>query len=290
MQPYTEGLAVPRLRTAIARSAEPVGEVRMEPGVAMFCGPAGDIHSHSHSAMQLALSLGGELQVRDRSGLSTVASGFIIPSCVPHRIDATDGACVMLVYIEPHSHTGRRLMTRFECVSAMSQPLSAHDVTECVAAIDEALNMYDYIDGLLSGASPNVHAHGALRSGVDTRVAQVMRHCRNGLDDDKSIEELAMSLSISSRYLRKLFEREVGMPVQRFRLWEKLRLAIECIVRGENLTTAAHTARFCDLAHFSRTFRAMFGMSPSCMLNVPLTFDRAPSSNGSDVPWPRISR
>jgi AraC-like DNA-binding protein len=39
--------------------------------------------------------------------------------------------------------------------------------------------------------------------------------------------------------------------------------ALTQIVCGVSLTTAAHEAGFADSAHLSRTFKRMFGMTPS---------------------------
>jgi AraC-like DNA-binding protein len=39
--------------------------------------------------------------------------------------------------------------------------------------------------------------------------------------------------------------------------------ALTQIVRGVSLTTAAHEAGFADSAHLSRTFKHMFGLTPS---------------------------
>jgi AraC family transcriptional regulator len=264
------GLTVPQSTHAslMADSGDWTGELRIGAGITLFRGRASGREFQAYGTMQVAVSLGGELRVHDRFGLATFASGFIIPSHSPHRIEAADDSHVMLAFMKPESLIGHRLMQRFKCVPATNQPLSARAVAACMAEVDEALDLHNSIDISLQSALATLQPKDAQHSPLDTRVAQVMLHCRNGLDDEKSIEELAISLAISSRYLRKLFEREVGMSVQRFRVWMKLRVAIERIVQGENLTTAAHAANFCDSAHFSKAFRAMFGVPPSCILRM----------------------
>ena len=41
--------------------------------------------------------------------------------------------------------------------------------------------------------------------------------------------------------------------------------AVERMADGASLTEAAHEAGFADSAHFSRTFRRMFGLAPSSL-------------------------
>ena len=41
--------------------------------------------------------------------------------------------------------------------------------------------------------------------------------------------------------------------------------AVEAIAAGVSLTEAAHEAGFADSAHFSRTFRRMFGVAAAAL-------------------------
>ncbi|MCO7552415.1 MULTISPECIES: helix-turn-helix domain-containing protein [Pseudomonadaceae] len=43
--------------------------------------------------------------------------------------------------------------------------------------------------------------------------------------------------------------------------------ALQLITAGQSLTGAAHAAGFSDSAHFSRTFRSLFGLDPSSALS-----------------------
>ena len=43
------------------------------------------------------------------------------------------------------------------------------------------------------------------------------------------------------------------------------RQAVEAFAGGDSLTEAAHAAGFSDSAHFSRTFRRMFGLAAAAL-------------------------
>ncbi|MET8771694.1 helix-turn-helix transcriptional regulator [Streptomyces sp. NPDC004658] len=85
-------------------------------------------------------------------------------------------------------------------------------------------------------------------------------------DADLSPETIARAHHISVRYLHKLFREEgttVGRLIQRRRLAECRRFLT--LRSAENMTIAAVARRwgFASPTHFSRVFRATYGMSPS---------------------------
>ena len=61
---------------------------------------------------------------------------------------------------------------------------------------------------------------------------------------------------------RHPFVQEMGTPFRAYLLWLRLNIAIESAMAGESWTHAAHEAGFADSAHFTRTFKRMFGFNP----------------------------
>jgi len=46
-------------------------------------------------------------------------------------------------------------------------------------------------------------------------------------------------------------------------LWLRLECSLAAYVAGSSLTDSAYVGGFADSAHFSRTFRRMFGIAPA---------------------------
>jgi AraC-like DNA-binding protein len=88
---------------------------------------------------------------------------------------------------------------------------------------------------------------------------------RGSLDGQITLAALAKAVCLSSSRLAHRFREATGVPLRRYVLWCRLRAAAEAAMRGSNLTEAAHLAGFADSAHLSRTFRAMFGVTPSLL-------------------------
>lgn len=74
---------------------------------------------------------------------------------------------------------------------------------------------------------------------------------------------LADEVGISVSRLTHVFSDEIGVPIRSYARWMRLVTAVEHLARGRSITEAAHDAGFADAPHFTRTFRSMFGLSPS---------------------------
>lgn len=129
-------------------------------------------------------------------------------------------------------------------------------------------------------------------------LLRVREHINRNLGDpDLSPESIARTHRISIRYLHRLFEGEgitVGRLIQKRRLEECGR---ELARRGRTAPTVSAVAQrwgFVNPAHFSRAFRATYGVSPREWRNLRTAQDDVgrppagtplPSSTVADRPW-----
>jgi len=121
--------------------------------------------------------------------------------------------------------------------------------------------------------------HFSPRNALDPRISDLLRVLHERPDLPFLGNSLANRVGLSESRMQHLFKQQVGIPIRRYVLWVRLRNVIELAVLDTSLTEAAHASGFADLAHFSRTFRAMFGIKPSALLSgrhglVPLMCDR----------------
>lgn len=122
---------------------------------------------------------------------------------------------------------------------------------------------YHYLDKLL------INQNSALISppAVDPRIEKVIELIQATVNDHITGEDLAESVNLSIPRLAQLFKKQTGIPIRRYRLWHRLYLTAQNVGQGQNLTEAAIDAGFTDSPHFAHTFRAMLGMTPSCVLS-----------------------
>ncbi|OMI36689.1 helix-turn-helix domain-containing protein [Streptomyces sparsogenes] len=127
-----------------------------------------------------------------------------------------------------------------------------------------ARNVVDLLGGLAGEVLGRSEADtsGGNRALLLRIQAFIDRHLQ---DPDLTPEAIARAHRISLRYLHKLFESEeatVGRWIQRRRL-EECRRDLARHANGSTIAAVAHRWGFISAAHFSRAFRAAYGMAPS---------------------------
>ncbi len=123
-----------------------------------------------------------------------------------------------------------------------------------------------------SNAALIARAHDAISvlSGVpepggpaDARIGRAVELIRERLGEAIPLSAMAAAVHLSPDRFRHLFMKETGVTFRAYLLWRRLECSLAAYVAGETLTEAAHTGGFADSAHFSRTFRRMFGIAPA---------------------------
>ena len=102
---------------------------------------------------------------------------------------------------------------------------------------------------------------------MDERIRNAITRCKTKGDKDLDTSDLAGWTSLSNSRARHLFKEETGGPFTQYLKWLKTMEAVKhACLSGSNLTETAHMAGFSDSAHLSRTFKEMFGLVPSSVL------------------------
>lgn len=98
---------------------------------------------------------------------------------------------------------------------------------------------------------------------TDPRIEQAIEQLIHSPLSTTNAKQLADRFSVTEHHFIRLFKRETGLTLSRFRLLCRFHRFQECFGRHRNLTDAAHEAGFFDLSHFSRTYKQFMGGSPS---------------------------
>ncbi len=210
-------------------------------GYAIYRGPSTDSTVHGHAAFQIAIAADtrGSVTMVDASGTSHRAAALVVPPMVRHRMLATPH--LLTFFVDPHCAFADRLWER--CDSGITAAPEMRDLGED--------------DVRPAGARPS--------SGLDGRLLEAM----NTLADRKvPMPVLAARVGLSPQRLRALARQELGMPLARWRIWQRLARAAEALREGRSLADAAITGGFADQAHFNRQMREMMGLTPSAVLPV----------------------
>lgn len=97
---------------------------------------------------------------------------------------------------------------------------------------------------------------------LDHRLLAVLEYLNQNLDDP-SILHAAKQSGLSRSRVRTLAREQIGVPLSTWVTWRKLIKANKALACGANLSEAALAGHFADQAHFNRTMKRMFGVTPT---------------------------
>lgn len=174
-----------------------------------------------------------------------------------HRLEPTDDE-IILVYLEPTSTIGmaaQKQLGGITIVEAIPQPALVSAFR--IAIADGTPNTAEALLRSIFCGSNRASEHGR-----DPRLAALLASPAFRAVPP-ALKQAAQQFALSPSRLSHLFSAEMGITYSAFRKWRKLIATLESVASGTKLTAAAHDGGFSDSAHFSRTFKATFGLSPS---------------------------
>lgn len=221
--------------------------------------PAG---MHAHHAVQISLALPGcQLRLQSPSASWTNFEAAIVAANHPHAFEAR-GQRIAQLFLDPESEAGRALQLRYrekgmDALDAeVLQPLTVQlaDAYERRRADSELVALAQSVVTTLAGVTGKP---------TDVRIARALELMRKRLEQSVSLAAMAAAVHLSPERFRHLFMAETGVKFRVYLLWLRLEVALAAYVAGNTLTDAAYAGGFADAAHFSRTFRRMFGIAPA---------------------------
>ncbi|MFD4656085.1 helix-turn-helix domain-containing protein [Kitasatospora sp. NPDC058444] len=205
------------------------------PGYALYRGPLADSAFHRHAAFQVALAPAARtVAVDDDAGRRHRGPAIVVPPMVRHRMAPVRE--VLVFYVDPHCAFADRL--RADGAQGVTVAPQWHGLTE-----------------------RDVRPHGGLpATGLDPRLRAAMAALA---DDQQPLEGLAARVGLSPQRLRALAQRQLGVPLARWRSWQRLSRAALALGEGCSPAQAAFAGGFADQAHFTRWMRELTGLTPA---------------------------
>ena len=226
----------------------------------LYLGPSTNTTPHRNHAATWLMAHDGKLKVTLSSGAMLENEVVYVPSETEFATEES-GAMIAALYWEPESTSFQRAAAQFDVTTPRAFVCQYAKAHELAKLYDPAVTLAE-ADALLAKVFGLTTLEGAMAAASDARIVEALGFLRASPDRYDSIEALAERVHLSSSRFAHLFKEQVGVPVRRYVLWQKMRRALDLAMAGNSLTTAALSAGFADSAHLSRTVRAIMGVAP----------------------------
>lgn len=234
------------------------GAARMGLGWGLFTGAAGDNRPHAHHAIQVLLADAPKRVWTSQRGWQEVR-GLMIGPDLAHAL-APGAERVTLIYVEPESESGARLRQALR--EGVRELTDAERIAIQRALEADPATQPDRV--LVHALEPGVESEPASRP--DPVIDRIIASIPSRLERPVSAAQLAEAAGLSASRFQHRFRARTGLALRPYLRWRRLLLAMAAVMRGESLTDAALSGGFADAAHFTRTVRRHFGITPGMMV------------------------
>ena len=97
----------------------------------------------------------------------------------------------------------------------------------------------------------------------DCRLQRIAKELYENPFDKRSLSALADTVGISTRTIDRIFSKETGMPLGKWRQQLRLITALQKLADKEKVTNVALDAGYCNVSDFIKAFKNKFGVTPS---------------------------
>lgn len=94
-------------------------------------------------------------------------------------------------------------------------------------------------------------------------ITDAITYINDMIDTNIALEDLAKSVSMSKYHFLRLFKHHTGATPHNYIMAKRVQKATEMIIAGVDLSEASYSAGFSDQSHFTRSFKKVYGYTPS---------------------------
>lgn len=202
---------------------------------------------HKNISYLIVMAKTPDITVSGKSANTCTGSTIIIKPLVEHKLQGPSPA--WSIYLAPYSSLALSLNKYIGSAGIAALPEAALPFN-CSMPDEEIFNILDM-------------KMNESNSDIDPRLASVLNELSPLSPTQDSLIEVAKRHGLSTSRLRVIAKEQIGVPLSMLLVWQKSVKSLKAYSAGSSLSEAAHLGGFSDQAHFTRTVRKMFGITPS---------------------------
>ncbi len=231
-----------------------------------------DLPVHRHLQYQIAYTLQGTLRLTVEEKEYFVPEHHLcwIPSGMPHSMSSNNRKIALLIFYVPLEFAARDDRNKFNVYNVNEwAAINLRYVAEHRERISENSDkdFFRFTQAFIRQLPLSCPKYTLLLNGIafakDARLAKALEYMTQHLDEELHIDTVAQEVGISSRTLNRLLHQE-HISFSTYLNYQRITRAVELMADGKRtLAEIAYCTGFSAPSNFNRTFRQIFGMSPS---------------------------
>lgn len=243
---------------------QPKSVLKFINGGAIYIGKGVSTKMHRHHAIQLTISFKKSFEIASPYQTCKNCRFVIIPENVPHQFNCISEDSQVFIYLDPFSKLSQQLKNKF---TLKSNIVVVDNLLNEIPSLKEWLVMENSeMEEVTKRLVEQITDYIIADSKIDIRITKSIEYLTDNLNKAIRIRDVATFVCLSESRYAHLFKLQVGIPFRRYILWLRLQKTLLSFLDENSFTVACYDGGFTDLPHFNRTFKEMFGNTPSAIL------------------------
>jgi len=219
--------------------------------------------AHFHDRDQLIYASRGVMTVGTNQGTWVLPPqrAAWIPARTPHDVHISGLVSLRTLYFKPYLV---HALPRCCCVVNVSSFLKELILAACdFATLDKRVEEQAHLIGVILDQMRRVQSVPLqLSPPSDPRAKQVAEVLTSYPSDERKLEQICKSAGASKRTIERLFHRDTGLSLGKWRRGVRLMHAMQLLAGGEKIAYAAFDAGYCTPSAFISSFKKALGITP----------------------------
>lgn len=225
---------------------------------------------HFHDRDQIVYASRGVMTVRTGEGAWVVPThrAVWIPASVPHTIAMSGTVAMRTLYLKPHIS---RKLPKGCCVLNVSPLLKELILHACAfAGLRREIPAHRHIIDLTVDQLNSIQTVPLrLPNPSDPRAVRIAQALLSDSADSRPLQEICREAGAGKRTAERLFQKEAGMTLGKWRQQLRLLRAMQLLADGAKVTHAALEAGYSTPSAFISMFRRTLGTTPANYFRRP---------------------